>query len=123
MLEFYSIDDENNEVHYMSSYERQCDTFTFDDESTENTIVLLTIGNVSRIKREGKVSMDFWFDLDNLTQGIYENDMGLSVIFTIKTKELFFKNNTFNVSYDLYLDNDKLSSHRIIIKLFWQLKM
>jgi len=123
MLEFYSIDDENNEVHYMSSYERQCDTFTFDDKSTENTKVLLTIGNVSRIKREGKVSMDFWFDLDNLTQGIYENDMGLSVIFTIKTKELFFRNNTFNVSYDLYLDNDKLSSHRIIIKLFWQLKM
>ena len=118
MLEFYSIDDENNEVHYMSSYERQCDTFIFEDKTVENTQVLLTIGNVSRIKREGKISMDFWFDANNLTQGIYENDMGLSVIFTIKTNELFFKNNTFYVSYDLYLDDDKLSSHKIRIKLF-----
>lgn len=118
MLEFYSIDDDNNEVHYMSSYERQCDTFIFEDKSTENTNVLLTIGRISRIKREGSVTMDFWFDLENPTQGIYENNIGLSVIFTIKTKKLEFKNNRFILSYDLYLDNDKVSEHNIVVKLF-----
>ncbi|MBR6072094.1 MAG: DUF1934 family protein [Acholeplasmatales bacterium] len=118
MLEFYSIDDSKNEVHYMSSYERQCDTFIFDDKSAENTKVSLTIGTISRIKREGNITMDFWFDKDNVTQGIYENNMGLSVMFTIKTKELSLSNNIFFLSYDLYIDSDKISEHLIKIKFF-----
>ena len=55
MIEFYSIDNDKNEVHFLSSYERQCDTFIFKDKSVEDTIVYLTIGGISRIKREGKI--------------------------------------------------------------------
>ena len=118
MLEFYSIDDSKNEVHYMSSYERHCDTFIFEDKSAENTKVSLTIGTVARIKREGNVTMDFWFDKNNVTQGFYENNMGLSVMFTIKTKELYLKDNMFFLSYNLYIDGDKMSEHLIKIKFF-----
>lgn len=100
----------------MSSYERQCDTFIFKDKSVLDTMVYLTIGGVSRIKREGKIKMDFYFDLENSTQGIYENDIGLSAIFTINTKEMYFENNVFVLAYELFIDGDKLSDHFIRIK-------
>ncbi len=117
MLEFYSIDSENNEVHYMSEYERHGNTIVFDDKSSENTKVSLTFGHEFRIKREGKISMDFSFTEDVVTPGFYSNDMGLSVEFSIVTNEAKVHNNVIVISYDLYIQGDKISTHRIMVKL------
>lgn len=118
MLEFYSTDSENNEVRYMSVYEKHNDTFIFVDKSAENTKVELKIGTEFSIKRFGKIHMDFPFDENKITNGIYQNDLGLSIEFSIKTNQVFFRNNIFYVSYDLNLDGDFISSHVIKIKFF-----
>ena len=117
MLEFYSIDNDNNEVHYLSVYEKHGNTFIFDDKSSENTRVELTIGNEFRIKRIGKITMDFLFNLEKITNGKYENELGLSLIFDIKTKQMIYENDKILISYDLYLDGDKISEHNIKIKI------
>ncbi len=117
MLEFYSIDSDNNEVHYLSVYERHGNTLIFDDKSSLDTKVELTIGNEFRIQRIGKISMDFIFNLEKPTTGKYENELGLSLIFDIKTKEMIYENDKFFISYDLYLDGDKISEHHIKIKI------
>ena len=117
MLEFYSIDSEGNEIQYLSAYERQDNTFIFDDKTVEATCVLFEFGKEFRIKRQGKITMNFLFDLDKNTVGIYENEMGLSIKFVIKTKEIIYKNNSFSISYDLYLDGDLISEHTIKIRI------
>ena len=117
MLEFYSIDSDNNEVHYMSLYERQNDLIIFDDKSVENTKVFLKIGNQFEIFRHGKVDMNFKFNKEKLTQGYYKNELGLEIDFVIKTIKLSFDNNIFNVIYELYYANEKISTHKITIKI------
>ena len=117
MLEFYSIDSDDNEVHYLSVYERQYNTYIFDDKTSEDTKVFFTFGSEFRIKRVGKISMDFLFDSDRITFGKYENELGLSVVFGIKTKHILFQNNCFLISYELYLDEEKISEHNIKIKI------
>ena len=117
MLEFYSIDSDKNEVHYLSVYERQGNTLIFDDKSSENIRVELTIGNEFRIKRIGKITMDFLFNLEKITNGKYENELGLSLIFDIKTKHMIYKDDKIFISYDLYLDGEKISDHLIKIKI------
>lgn len=117
MLEFYSIDSEDNEVHYLSVYEKHNDTFIFDDKTAENTKVFFTVFSEFRIKRVGNISMDFPFVLNELTFGKYENNMGLSVVFGIKTKQIICRDNEYFISYELYLDGDKISEHNIKIKI------
>ena len=118
MLEFYSIDSENNEVRYVSVFERHSNTFIFDDRTTPNTKVFLTIGEEFVIERKGKINMNFRFNKSKLTEGLYENDMGLSINFQIETTDVYFTGDNFYVSYDLYLDGEKISNHVIKIRFF-----
>ena len=117
MLEFYSIDSKNNEVHYLSAYKRHDNTLVFDDKSSIDTKVFLTFGNEFRIKREGKIMMDFIFKIDEVTKGFYSNEMGLSIDFSIVTNILKFEKNIITIDYDLYLDGDKISRHHIMVKI------
>ena len=43
--------------------------------------------------------------------------MGLSVVFGIKTKQIICRDNEYFISYELYLDGDKISEHNIKIKI------
>ncbi len=115
MLRFYSIDSDNNEVKYFSPFVREKNTLIFEDKSVNNTKVFLTIGENIKIERHGNINMSFLFDLDNLTLGMYENELGLKAEFIIKTNELLVSNNNVIIAYDLYLDSEKISGHRIVI--------
>ncbi len=115
MLRFYSIDSDENEVKYFSPFVRNGNTLLFEDKSTKDTKVFLTIGENIKIERKGLINMSFLFDLDNLTIGTSENELVLKSEFMIKSYDSLMSNNNITISYDLYLDSEKISGHRIVI--------
>ena len=115
-LTFYSIDSNNDKVLYHTSYIKSENTIIFDDKSVLNTKIYLTIKDDKVLfERKGNVIMYILLDLDKITFCHYENEMGLKFDFSVKTTNLVLKNNKIEMAYQLFLENDMISNHKITI--------
>lgn len=86
----------------------------YDDENLRHVITLHE-GDV-RYQKQGNPDMDFTFS-EEPTEGVYVLD-NQTFIFTIKTVELNLKDDTINIQYELYQENDLISNHEIRIVLY-----
>lgn len=115
-LTFYSIDSNNDKVIYHTSYIKSENTIIFDDKSVSNTKIYLTIDdNKVLFERKGNVSMKILLEEDKLSFCHYENEMGLSFDFTVVTTYLSISNKRIEMAYELFLENDMISNHKITI--------
>lgn len=86
----------------------------YDDENLHH-IITLNEGDV-RYQKRGNPEMDFYFS-EEPTEGVYILD-NQTFIFTIKTVELKLKDDTINIRYELYQEDDLVSNHEIRILLY-----
>ncbi len=115
-LTFYSIDSNNDKVIYHTSYIKSENTIIFDDKSVSNTKIYLTIDDDKvQFVRKGNVFMNVLLEYNKNTFCHYENEIGLSFDFIVKTTNLSITNKRIEMEYDLFLENDKISSHKITI--------
>ena len=115
---FYSLDDENNKIFFKSKGTKENNIISFKDKSNENTTILLEI-NASSITfyRKGNVDMKLILEKNNTNECYYKNEMGLEFNFKAFCKELIVKEKRIDIEYDMILDEDILSSHKIWIKI------
>ena len=115
-LTFYSKDSNDNKVLFTTSYIKDDNEVIFNDESVSNTTIYLIINNDSIIfKRKGSILMDITIKKDLTTKCHYENEMGLSFDFLVKTKSLLIREKRIEMEYSLFLDGDIISTHKITI--------
>ena len=53
------------------------------------------------------------FDLNNITNGSYENNEGLEFNFEIKTSKIEVLKNKIRIDYSMIMDGEMLSSHKL----------
>ncbi len=115
-LTFYSIDSNNDKVIYHTSYIKSENTIIFDDKSVSNTKIYLTINeNKVLFERKGNVFMQIPLEKDKLTSCHYENELGLSFDFKVITTNLSISNKRIEMGYELFLESDMISNHKITI--------
>ena len=115
-LTFYSKDSNDNKVLFTASYIKDDNEIIFNDESTKNTTIYLTINNDSIIfKRKGNINMDITIKNDLISKCHYENEMGLSFDFLVKTNYLVINEKRIEMEYSLCGDGDIISTHKIKI--------
>ena len=116
LLSFRSLDSFDNEISYKAEYQKNDNTYVFDDLSAENTKTFLTIdGDVVRIKRTGDTESEFTFSENLKLPGYYKNNLGVNAELSIFTKKINIKSDKIYLEYDLILDDDVISSHKIWI--------
>ena len=86
----------------------------YDDENLRHVITLNE--GEARYQKHGNPDMDFTFS-EEPTEGVYVLD-NQTFIFTIKTVELNLKDDTINIRYELYQEDDFVSNHEIRIVLY-----
>lgn len=115
---FYSVDDENNKIIFKSNYEIKDNTIIFEDKSYENTkIYLYKFKDRLIFKRVGNCNMTLELIEGQALEAYYANELGLEFKFIAKCNKLSLDNNRIDIEYDMILDNDLLSSHKIWIIL------
>lgn len=113
---FYSIDDDNNKIHFNADGFYEEDFLTFEDKSIPNTKIYLKQENNELIfKRLGFVEMNMRLKHQEKTKAKYKNDMGVEFDFETITKILSYKDNRIDIEYDMILDDKVYSTHKIWI--------
>lgn len=113
---FHSLDNDGNKVFYKTDAKAIDSYIEFRDGSTKNTIIRLSYTNSSIIiERIGDINMVLNLELDKTTGCMYKDNLGLELDLEIKTNELEVKNNKLYANYDLILDKNVISSHKIWI--------
>lgn len=116
IITFHSLDNEGNKVFFKSEAEIIGKYFIFDDKSQENTKIKLMYDTSSiNIERIGNTNMKINLSLDEITNSKYSNSLGLKFDFKVKTNELDIKSNKLYAMYDLILDENVISTHKIWI--------
>lgn len=115
-LTFKSLDSFGNEIKYETEYKRIENGYIFDDLSVENTTTTLYIkdGNIT-IERNGDTLSKFNFIINNKTPGFYKNNAGLEINLDIFTKKINLLADKLYLEYDLIVEDDVISSHKIWI--------
>lgn len=115
---FYSLDDENNKIFFKSKGTKEKNIISFADKSNENTTISLEILDSSiTFYRKGNVDMKMILKKNKILDCYYKNQIGLEFNFKVNCKELIIKENRIDMEYDMILDNDIMSSHKIWIKI------
>lgn len=113
---FHSIDSNEEKIFYQVEGQLIKNLLIFEDKSTPNTTIYLTINNDNIIlDRVGEVNMHMQFINNQIVEGNYENKLGLEFNIKIKTNGLIIKKNKIDIDYDLIIDNYTASSHKIWI--------
>ena len=116
VITFHSIDNEGNKVFYKSEAKIYDSYIEFDDKTSNNTIIKLSYTASSiNIERIGDVNMKLLLLQGKITTSSYSNNMGLKFDFKVKTNELLVKENKLFANYELILDENVISSHKIWI--------
>ncbi len=117
-VSFYSIDNENNRISYKSEAKIENGFIVFEDKSLDSTNVYIKKENDSlTILRAGKINMEIKLIPDTLTTGAYQNDIGVEFEFNTFCKKLLLSEKRYDAEYDIILDKDIISSHKIWIIL------
>ena len=115
-LTFKSIDNEGNEIKFQTEYEKLDNKYIFDDLSVENTKVELMMNEENVIiNRFGDTESKFVFIQGINTLAFYKNSLGLELKMNIFTKKIIIKSKQLYLEYELILDSDVISSHKIWI--------
>lgn len=113
---FHSLDNDGNKVFFKSDAKNVDSYIEFIDKSTENTSIRLKYDTSSIIiERVGNINMVLNLELNKTTGCMYKDNLGLELDLEIKTNELEVKNNKLYANYDLILDKNVISSHKIWI--------
>lgn len=113
---FYSLDNQNNKVSFNTAYKREDNKIIFEDKSIENTVIYLYIYKDKLIlERKGSVEMKISFIKNKSIPSYYKNQLGLEFNFIAKCHKLTITENRIDIEYDMILDNDLISSHKIWI--------
>lgn len=117
-ITFYSLDDEKNKIFFKSEGKKIDNCIIFEDKSYDNTVIKLELYSSSIIlNREGNVNMKLILKKNEASECFYQNEMGLEFKFMAFCKDLIIKENRIDIEYDMILDEDILSSHKIWIKI------
>ncbi len=115
---FRSVDQENNSVSFQSEGYYDGEYLIFEDKSAlETKIHLQILDNKLILIREGLIKMKITLVEGKCLPSYYKNDIGLEFNFIAFCKKLIINKNKIMVEYDMILDNEKLSSHKIWIIL------
>ena len=115
-ISFHSINDSNEKVFFETEAYFDNNIIRFKDKSYENTEILIeATTSFVRLKRVGNVNMDMLFKLGNKTVSKYKNDVGLSFEFSVLCTNLLVTDNKILVEYDMLMDDNLLSKHKIWI--------
>lgn len=113
---FNSLDNQNNEVSFLSDASINNNVISFIDKSIENTLIKIFINKDNLIlQRTGNIEMEICFIKNKTTKAYYKNNFGLDFEFEAKCHELLLTENRIDIKYDMILDNELLSSHKIWI--------
>ena len=113
-VSFLSMDDNDNKVSFVTDVIKKDNRYLFNDLSTTNTQIEIEIlGSNIRLVRTGDITMYMLFDVNFYTSGSYRNSEGLSFDFDIKTTRLDILSNKIRIDYDMILEKEILSSHKI----------
>lgn len=113
-VSFLSMDDNDNKVSFTTDVIKKDNRYLFNDLSTTNTQIEMEIlGNNIRLVRTGDITMYMLFDSNFQTSGSYKNTEGLSFDFEIKTTRLDILSNKIRIDYDMIIENETLSSHKL----------
>lgn len=117
-ITFYSLDDENNKVFFKSKGIKENNIISFIDKSNDNTTILLEQNTSSIIfYRKGDIDMKMILEKNIINSCYYKNQNGLEFDFKVYCKELIIKEKRIDIEYDMILDEDIISSHKIWIKI------
>lgn len=113
---FYSLDNQNNKVSFKSNAEYINNKLVFKDKSIDSTNIHLSISKDKLVlERIGKTEMKLALIENISSEAYYRNEMGLEFNFIAKCHKLNITNNRIDIEYDMILDNELLSSHKIWI--------
>jgi len=113
---FYSLDNQNNKVSFKSNAEYINNKLVFVDKSIESTVIQLSISSDKLVlERTGNTIMKLAFIENKSSEAYYKNEMGLEFDFIVKCNKLIITDNRIDIEYDMILDKELLSSHKIWI--------
>ncbi len=117
-IHFYSYQDGLDTISFETKVDVSNDKYSFKDESYEDTFIeFLFNENEIEFKRFGKINNLMTFRLNEYTKATYKNDMGLEFEYEVLTKEIFIKDDKIKITYDYFMDKEKISSVKIILIL------
>lgn len=115
-LTFYSVDSNKEKVCYSTEFVRDENQIIFLDKSVANTTIYLTIFENSLLfERKGDILMDLPLKYGEKTLCHYKNELGLEFDFLVLTNELLISSKRIEMEYSLFLEQDKISTHKITI--------
>lgn len=113
---FYSVDDEENKVSFHSEGAYRDNVLSFEDKTLKNTKINIYIDSNRLIfQREGSVEMKLELIEGQAMPSFYRNDMGLEFEFQAFCHKLDISNNKIDIEYEMILDHNSLSYHKIWI--------
>ncbi len=116
MLVYFEMISEDVNINFKVFGKKEKNVLSFPDKSTPNTIMHITINcDEIEIVRVGSVNMKQVFKLNTMQKGCYKNNMGLEFEISSYTKELYITENSINLLYDHYLENNWQSSNKLKI--------
>ena len=116
MLIYFEMISENMNINFKVFGKKEGNLLIFPDKSTPNTMINVTIGdNEIVIERTGNVNMKQVFKLKEKMEGYYKNNLGLEFKTASFTKELYVRENSINVLYEHYFENEWQSSNKLKI--------
>lgn len=110
---FYSLDSYNNKVYFKTEGIFNNNILSFSDDISNYEFIIKN--DFITLNRTGSVIMNLIFKKNKKTEGSYKNELGLEMKLEIFTKFLSIKNNKIDIEYDLFINNELISSHKIKI--------
>ena len=116
LVEFMMITDDIQH-QFKAMGKMKGNTLSFPDKMIPNTLIdIIFDDDMLIINRHGKTEMYQEFKLNHKLKGIYKNDMGLELEIYSDTLELSISEHEVAILYDFYIENDKQSRNKLIIK-------
>lgn len=105
-------------ISFTTNCKMEAETLVFIDEvNPETKIRIYKEKGLVVLERQGATRQKLFFDLTKETEATYENDFGLKLAFMLRTKASKWENDYFFFSYELLLEGDLVSKHKIIGKI------
>ena len=116
MLVYFEMISENMNINFKVFGKKEGNVLIFPDKSTPNTMIHVTISSLQvEILRSGNVNMKQVFKLNEKVEGYYKNNLGLEFKIASYTKELCITENSINLLYEHYFENEWQSSNKLKI--------
>ena len=116
LVEFQMFID-NEEYKYKVMGKQQNNKITFPDKMIPNTIIdIIFDDDMIILNRHGSTLMYQEFKINCKLSGMYKNDMGLEFTTYSFTHSMQISEHELVIDYDFYIENDKQSHNKMVIK-------